>query len=269
MKKIVALLIAVMMVSTVAFGAGILNTTTYESRTITVKYDGFTGGEQATVMAYTIEAGAANTEWDGEETSIIGLDQEASDGEFVIPLAEDYTGQIGVYVGSESTGLLTYVITLESGLPTEITTENVTNINGKTYVLKSTETVRIVAGEKMKNVTIDATAGSLKYLNGNGVDIDVKGKVKFNVGTINPVGDKAPITLSIAKDDDDTETRTVGFIWNDSGVIGEAYNFTVKNGDSAQKDWSIDLDGLTGNFRFAVGVTNVPVNAKLTIELPN
>ncbi len=269
MKKIVSLLIAVMMISTVALGAEISNTTKYENKTITIDYTGVTAGEQATVMAYTIAENAASTDWDGSDLSIIGLEQEASDGKFVIPLDKDYTGKIGVYVGSASTNsAIKYVISIASGLPTEITAENVVTLAGKTYVLASTETVKIDAGESMNNVTIDATTGSLKYLNANGVYIDLEGKINFNAGVINPVGNKAPITLSIAGSG--ASTKTVGFIWADTNISSETYSISVSDG-STTKPVSIAIPELlrgAGNIKFSVAAKNVPESSTLTISLP-
>ena len=117
MKKIVSLLIAVMMISTVAFGATISDATA-EYKTITVNYSGVTSTD-ATVMVYQTTKTGLPEYVSGEDT-LVGINQDENTGKFEIRLDNaNYTGALIVAVGGDGT-VARYRIEVIGGVPDSV-----------------------------------------------------------------------------------------------------------------------------------------------------
>ncbi|MBQ2890106.1 MAG: hypothetical protein IJE44_00490 [Clostridia bacterium] len=265
MKKIVALLIAVMMLSTVALAADI-DSAAVNYKTITVSYEGYAAEEQATIMVYQVgndSTAPAFSEAAGHV--VVGIDQDEATGEFEIRLDDpNYTGYLVAAVATESSAVDRYSIEVVGGVPQSITTvvdcENgeITVPNGKTLDIGYLKLVQA-------NVNI-ADGGTVTYENEAGADLDLAGSILFDAnGNINSAVKKSPVTLTLATG----ATKAVGFIWNDTlNGTGGTYGYSVTDGSKTVPGEGFAIGaGLTGNVRFAVGVTGVPVSSNLSISI--
>ena len=109
MKKIIGIILAVCMLSTMAFAAspisGTATASDLDTMTVTIEYTGVAPDAQATMFAYkvadTAEVGAIPA-FSGLYTDIVGIDQEVTDGEFVFSVDAAFRGKIAVMVGGEA-----------------------------------------------------------------------------------------------------------------------------------------------------------------------
>lgn len=261
MKKIVSLLIAVMMISTVAFGAAVDSATT-DYNTITVNYSGLNSA-QATIIAYQIGSEAGMPEYDVENHTMVGIDQAAATGttgKFEIRLGNpDYTGAVIVAVGGDGNPAR-YRIEVVGGVPESI--ETPINCEKGTITLQSGSELNIGHLKLREAYVSNVSGGTIKYVN-QGKEVDLNGTMYFDEsGTINSAVENTPVTLTL----NEGATKTVGFIWNDSTVSAGDYYYAIQGSSSADGKFII-ADGLNGNFRFAVAVTNVPAEESLTLSV--
>ncbi len=266
MKKIVALLIAVMMLSTVALAADIDEANTAVNyKTITVSYEGYAAEEQATIMVYQVgDDSSAPAFSEAANHVVVGIDQDEATGEFEIRLDDpDYTGYLVAAVATASSAVDRYSIAVVSGVPQSVTTVvdcedgQITVPNGKTLDIGYLTLVQAY-------VDI-ADGGTVTYENKAGADLDLAGSIYFDAnGNIHSATDENPVTLTLTTG----ETKAVGFIWDDTldGTAG-TYGYSVTDGEKTVEGGFAIGTGLTGNVRFAVGVTNVPVSSTLDITI--
>ncbi len=259
MKKIVSLLIAVMMISTVAFGA-VIDSATTGYNTITVNYSGL-NSQQATVLVYQVDDEAGTPEFDEENHNIVGVNQDAATGKFEIRLGNpDYTGALIVAVGGD-TSVVRYRIEVVGGVPQSI--EAPINCEDGTITLANGNELNIGYLMLSKAYVSNVSGGTIKYENKNGAEVDLSGSIYFDTnGDIHSAVDKTPVTLTIATGGN---KKAVGFIWDDSNVSTGEYSYTVSGATGSVTNAFNIADGLSGNFRFAVGVENVPEAEVLTL----
>lgn len=261
MKKIVSLLIAVMMISTVAFGATI-DSATAEYKDITVNYSGV-ASEYATVMVYQVGDDDTMPDYIEGTHKIVGLNQENPTGTFDIRLDNaDYTGYLVAKVGGDGSNVK-YNIKVVGGVPETVSTE--IDCEGGTVTVGANYTLNI-GDLKLLNAYVEAEdLGHIEYINKSGDHIDLYGAAYFDASGNLHSQSVEPITLVLPGAD----SSTFGFIWN-ADLDGRAgsYGYEVMNGSEAAFKGSFDIEeGLEGNVRFAVGVANVPGEVSLNCNV--
>ena len=283
MKKIVSALVAVLMLSTVAFGAEYSITNQDFNRVadeITVNYSGHSG-EFMTVFVYdvtSIAEASENTPWDVDNTPIIGLDQAVGEGSFNVKVKNDFTGKVVIVLGGEYGSSTKVLLNIVNGVPSIIDAQY--DAGGDTAVVENEKSITIQKGNKLLNANVSTIGtGKVEYTNDANAVITLTGDMSFgNDGEIDALSGKTVEIVSMSADGQsydktvklisnnaDGQTYNVGYI-NRANVTADKTQYVVtltsKDGKSAIEIF--DLNSLEGEIRVRVGVENVPVGEEIT-----
>ena len=267
MKKIVSVLLAVLMLSTVAFGAEYSITNQDFNRVedeIIITYLGHSG-EYMTVFVYdvtSIAEASENTPWNVENTPIIGLDQAIGEGSFNIKVKNDFTGKVVIILGGEYGSSTKVLLNIVNGIPSIIDAQY--DAGGDTAVVENEKSITIQKGNKLLNANVSTIGtGKVEYTNDANAVITLTGDMSFgNDGEIDALSGK---TVKLISNNADGQTYNVGYI-NRANVTADKTQYVVtltsKDGKSAIE--TFDLNSLEGEIRVRVGVENVPVGEEIT-----
>ena len=168
MKKLIGIILALCMLTTMASAAVTGNATAsdLEKMTVTVTYAGLAADAQATLLAYKVADSATASSipaFDNNPLSIVGIDQEAVDGSFEFKVAKTFRGKIAVKVGGTDALPATFLVEFKE------TSDGVTFIWGD---VNGDGTVDVTDGTAI----INSTSGGQKIF-GNyeiGVEVTIK-----------------------------------------------------------------------------------------------
>lgn len=271
MKKIVSVLLAVLMLSTVAFGAEYSITGQEFDRVadeITVNYSGHSG-EDMTVFVYDvtkISEASEETPWNVENTPVIGLDQAIGEGSFNIKVKNDFTGKVVIVLGGEYGSSTKVLLNIENGIP-EIIDVDSYDAGGDTAVVENEKSITIQKGKKLLNANVSTKGtGKVEYTNEKDAKVTLTGEMSFgNEGEIDALSGK---TVKITSNNADS-TYNIGYI-NKATVTSDKTQYIVtltsidENGLTKSKTVPFDFKDLEGEIRVRVGVENVPVGEEIT-----
>lgn len=267
MKKIVSVLLAVLMLSTIVFGAEYSITNQDFNRIadeITVNYSGYSG-EYMTVFVYDVTnvlEASENTPWNVDNTPIIGLDQAVGEGSFNIKVKPDFTGKVVIVLGGEYGSSTKVLLNVENGIPEIIDVEDY-DAGGDTAVVESGK-VTIRQGKKLINANVSTVGeGKVEYINEKSATVTLTGDMSFgNDGEIDALSGKM---VTIISESADGQTYDIGYI-NKATVTANDKQYVVtltsKTGTSVTE--SFDLNSLEGEIRVRVGVKGVPKGEEVT-----
>lgn len=262
MKRVVSFLIALMMVSTVAFG------TSYEIKDnsfdrfndeILISYSGH-NNENMTIFVYEVPAGSTkDTVWT-EQNDVIGIDQAEGNGSFTVKVKDDFTGYVVVALGGELGDSTKVLLKIENGIPESIT-DAVYDAKGDRADVGEGKKITIQKGNKLLNATVSTSGtGVVEYTNSDDKTVSLTGDISFDGnGLIDAVEGKS-VEIKI----DNGETYNIGFI-KKATVTEENTKciFTVTSGDkSATKEF--ELNQLSGTIRLRAGVSGIPTGESVT-----
>lgn len=267
MKKIVSVLLAVLMLSMIVFGAEYSITNQDFNRIadeITVNYSGYSG-EYMTVFVYDVTnvlEASENTPWNVDNTPIIGLDQAVGEGSFNIKVKPDFTGKVVIVLGGEYGSSTKVLLNVENGIPEIIDVEDY-DAGGDTAVVESGK-VTIRQGKKLINANVSTVGeGKVEYINEKSATVTLTGDMSFgNDGEIDALSGKM---VTIISESADGQTYDIGYI-NKATVTANDKQYVVtltsKTGTSVTE--SFDLNSLEGEIRVRVGVKGVPKDEEIT-----
>ena len=270
MKKIVSVLLAVLMLSTVAFGAEYSITGQDFDRVadeITVNYSGHSG-EYMTIFVYDvtkISEASEETPWNVENTPVIGIDQAIGEGSFNIKVKNDFTGKVVIALGGEYGSSTKVLLDIVNGIPSIIDTKY--DAGGDTAVVENEKSITIQKGKKLINANVSTKGtGKVEYINEKDATVTLTGEMSFgNEGEIDALSGK---TVKITSNNADS-TYNIGYI-NKATVTSDKTQYIVtltsidENGLTKSKTVPFDFKDLEGDIRVRVGVENVPVGRTIT-----
>ena len=268
MKKIVSVLLAVLMLSTIVFGAEYSITNQDFNRIadeITVNYSGYSG-EYMTVFVYDVTnvlEASENTPWNVDNTPIIGLDQAVGEGSFNIKVKPDFTGKVVIVLGGEYGSSTKVLLNVENGIPEIIDVEDY-DAGGDTAVVESGKVITIRQGKKLINANVSTVGeGKVKYINEKSATVTLSGDMSFgNDGEIDALSGKM---VTIISESADGQTYDIGYI-NKATVTAndKQYVVTLTSKEGTSVTESFDLNSLEGEIRVRVGVKGVPKGEEVT-----